>query len=143
MSHISARVCINCGEEFSFEVKITPNASTAELIVRDEPQVETFDVQRVEYAAHNVGRPGAIPSLKVSYYCGVRRFSEWVCLEHYGNPIQHKAHAWWRERSPWDPPPTITDAIAYLGAAKDPLCAPQRIRVWVNKKHPEILGYEF
>lgn len=143
MAHISARVCINCGEEFNFEVKITPNASTTELIVRDEPQVEWFDVQRVEYSAHNMNRPDKIPTLKVNYYCGVRRFPEWICLEHYGNSIQRKAHKWWRERSPWEPPPSVAEAIQYLSTARDPLRAPRRIQVWVNKPHPEIMGYEF
>lgn len=143
MAHISARVCINCGEEFSFEVKITPNASTVELIVRDEPQIERFDVQRVEYAGHNMNRPDKTPTLKVNYYCGIRRFTEWICLEHYGNSIQRKAHKWWRDRSPWDPPPTVAEAIQYLSSRKDPLRAPRAIWVQVNKTHPEIQSYEF
>jgi hypothetical protein len=38
----------------------------------------------------------------------------------------------------------VHDAIQYLSTAKDPLRAPRRIKVWLNKKpYPEIMGYEF
>lgn len=149
LNHISVRFCINCGAEFQFQEKIVSHASTVALIVRDEPQVEVFDVDRVTYAPHV--KPGAPPSLKVSYYCGMRRFTEWVCLWHDGNPIQHKARKWWRERVPpelyWvlpdgyhdDVPPTIQAAHSVV----DKLATPKQIRVWVNKKHPDILAHIF
>jgi DNA repair protein RadD len=138
LCHISARVCTNCGHEFSFQEKLTPKASTLALIVRDEPQVEVFKVDRVTYAPHV--KPGFPPSLKVSYFCGIRRFTEWVCLQHHGNPIQHKAHRWWRERIDNVEPPATIDAAL-------PLCVnlrtPTAIRVWINRKYPEILRHEF
>lgn len=143
MNHISARVCVNCGEPFTFEVKIEAKASTAALIVRDEPQVEWFDVDRVEYHPHNANKPGAIPSLKVTYRCGIQRFPEWVCLWHDGNNIQHKANSWWKQRSPWAPPPGIGECIEYLSYNPQALKIPKRIRVWVNKKNPEVKGYDF
>lgn len=147
MNHISARTCIQCGEEFTFQEKLSAKASTAALIVRDEPQVEVFKVDRVTYAPHV--KPGFPPSLKVSYFCGVRRFTEWMCFEHHGNPIQRKAHAWWRKCVPEDfiaPdnwidsfPPTIKDVLPVV----DRLKTPPAIRVWVNKKYPEILAHLF
>lgn len=137
LNHISARTCANCGEEFTFQEKLVAQASTIALIVRDEPQVEVFPVDRVTYAPHV--KPGFPPSLKVSYFCGVRRFTEWVCLEHHGSPIQRKAHAWWLKRSPIDPPPTIEQALPVV----DTLAVPGSIRVWVNRKYPEILEHLF
>lgn len=154
LNHISVRYCVNCGEEFQFEEKITAKASTVALIVRDEPQVELFKVDRVTYAPHvKIGNP---PSLKVSYFCGARRFTEWVCLQHHGNPIQQKAWAWWRQRdtsnSVWswpvpegsDPdvrnvPPSIEAALPVVST----LAVPSQIRVWVNRKYPEILSHIF
>jgi DNA repair protein RadD len=136
LNHISVRFCINCGHEFSFEEKITSKASTMALIVRDEPQVEVFNVDRVTYAPHV--KPGFPPSLKVSYYCGIRRFTEWVCLEHPGN-IRHKAHRWWQERSTLAPPETILAAQPLV----DGLRVPSKIRVWVNKTYPDVLSYIF
>lgn len=140
MNHISARQCVNCGHEFTFQEKISDKASTMALIVRDEPQVENFTIDRLTYAKHS--KVGGIPSLKVSYFCGIRRFTEYVCLEHVGNPIQHKAHQWWRERSPYPPPPTVDDAIGWLQNSSN-LKVPTHIRVWVNQKHPRILSYTF
>jgi len=137
LNHISARVCVNCGEEFTFQEKLTAAASTAQLIVRDEPMVEVFNVDRVTYAPHV--KPGFPPSLKVSYYCGLRRFTEWICLWHDGNPIQRKARVWWNERIPHDYPPTIEAALPLV----DKLRTPRQIRVWVNKKYPDILAHIF
>lgn len=136
MNHISARVCVNCGAEFTFQEKITPAASTVALIVRDEPQVELFTVDRVTYAPHV--KPGKIPSLKVSYFCGMRRFTEWVCLQHPGS-IRFKAQKWWHERTDLDVPETVDDALPHV----DTLRVPNQIRVWVNTKHPEILASLF
>lgn len=137
LNHISVRVCDNCGEPFQFVEKITPKASTAALIVRDEPIVETFKVDRVTYAIHR--KPHSPQALKVSYYTGLRRFTEWVCLEHHGNPIQHKARSWWRERIDTEPPLSIEDALLQV----EQLAVPAKIRVWVNRQHPEILSYDF
>lgn len=137
MNHISARVCANCGAEFHFQEKITTRASTADLIVRDEPKVEVFDVDRITYAPHvKIGFP---PSLKVSYYCGLRRFTEWVCLEHHGQSILHKARMWWKMRSHLEPPNTIAEALPHVAGLRTPV----QIRVWINKKYPEILSHVF
>lgn len=139
LNHISAKVCINvdCGEEFLFAEKISEKASTLALIVRDEPEVVLFNVDRVTYASHT-GRASGINSLKVSYFCGVRRFTEFVCLEHRSSII-HKARKWWKERSDTEPPETIAEAIERMGTLR----VPSQIRVWVNKKDPEILAALF
>ena len=137
LCHISARVCDNCGEEFQFETKLTAQASTAALIVRDEPVVQVFDVKRMTYEPHF--KPGSPPSLKVSYYCGIRRFNEWVHLEHHGRPILPKAHRWWKERSYTDPPKTVAEAMQIVDSIK----RPKQIRVWVNTRYPEVLSHVF
>lgn len=138
LNHISARVCIECGAEFPIKEKITPKSTTLAIVVRDEPQVEIFNVDRVTYQK----RPGPIgkpPHLRVSYFCGVRRFVEAVCLEHHNNPIIHRAHGWWRDRSPLAPPMSIAEALPLV----DQLRVPSKIRVWVNQKHPQILAHLF
>lgn len=139
LCHISAITCENCGEIFEFVVKLTAKASTAALLVRDEPEVVVFDVKNVTYVTHiKLGMP---PSLKVSYFCGMRRFTEWICLEHHGNPVIHKARRWWEERATTPAPDKISEAIAQAGAGC--LRTPSQIRVWINKKNPEILSYVF
>lgn len=138
MAHISARVCVNCGAEFPIQEKIETQASTNQLIARAEaPVVNVFPVDKVTYKPHV--KPGFPASLKVTYYCGLRRFDEWVCVQHHGMAIHNKAVHWWRQRMNGDDPPmTLTECLALV----DKLKTPKQIRVWVNKKYPEIIAYQ-
>lgn len=143
-NHTSARTCCNCGAEFIFRPKFTDQASTNELIRKkkhDEqheegPQVETFKVDRVVYAVHE--KAGGSPSMKVTYHCGLRSFSEWVPAWHPGN-VSHKGKKWWEERTDLPVPMTPEDAVEQ----SDELMVPSAIRVWINKKYPEVLGHEW
>ena len=135
-NHTSARFCVNCGTEFIFETKIDAHAATEELLRSDLPVVETFEVDRVFYHRH--GKEGSPPMIKVQYYCGMRMFNEFVCLEHPGFAAK-KARDWWRQRHWGEPPATTDEALRYLSELR----VPRRVRVWVNKKYPEILGHEY
>ena len=135
-NHASARNCICCGKEFSFEVKIKTEASTAELMKVDLPIVEKFDVSVVNFRAHHKeGRP---PMVRVTYYCGLRSFDEYVCPEHLGF-AKMKANEWWKLRSN-EPMPESTEVFL---AKASRLKTPQQLMVWTNKKHPEITGAVF
>jgi DNA repair protein RadD len=135
MHHISARFCDNCGAEFPIQEKITQFASTAQLIVRDDPIVETYKVDRVTYAPHVTGKG---TSIKVSYYSGLNRYTEYVCIGYEG-PIRRRAEGWWQKRSPWEFPPGVKEALM----AVDSLKVPTHIRVHVNKRYPEIISHIF
>lgn len=135
-NHASVRFCEHCGSEFPKQVKIGFTASTAELIVTDVPKTETFKVDKVTYARHEKDdRP---PSIKVSYFCGLRRFQEYVCLEHPGYAGK-KARDWWRERADEDPPETIEEAMERL----DSLRTPTAVRVWLKPKYSEVIAYDY
>ncbi len=145
-NHASVRFCILCGFEFPKTLKLKEGASTQDLIAKskvampDPPKVEDFQVERVTYTKYQKeGRP---PILKVSYFCGLLMFNEWVCLEHPGYPSK-KARDWWRSRTPPGPivQPPDTTAEAYERLKE--LRTPKTVRVWVNKKHPEVLSYAF
>lgn len=138
--HISARFCDNCGTAFQIQEKITEKASTAEIIAKVEPpRVEIFDVAHVTYQKQQ--RSGKPPHLRASYYCGVQRFTEAVCLEHHGSQIIHKAKKWWEERSPAPVPYTIDEAVSLQGTLRPP----RQIKVWVNKPdgHPQVMSHIF
>jgi DNA repair protein RadD len=136
-NHISARECCECGAEFTIRVKIVKSAGTQELIKDDKPVVETFKVDRVMYSKHS--KPGSPDSLRVAYVCGLRLFEEYVCIEHPTKFAAHKARDWWRLRMGTDAtPPTTEEAVKWSMN----LAIPKRIRVWINKKYPEITGYE-
>ena len=133
LNHISNRFCDNCGSPFPIIEKITEKASTAQIIAKHEPpKVEPFTVDRITYEKN--AKPGRIPTLKVMYWSGLQRFTEHVCLEHFGNPIMRKAHAWWKERTDRAIPGSVDEAMSQI----DSLRQPKQIRVWINAKPPEV-----
>lgn len=138
--HASLRFCngLNeraevCGHEFTFESKLKQSAASDELIKGDLPVVQVFKVDHVTVVRHD--KVGAPPMMKVSYFCGFSMFHEYVCPEHE-NFAGRKARQWWRERSDNPIPPTTKQAIELAPTLK----TPTHLRVWVNKKYPEILA---
>jgi DNA repair protein RadD len=142
-NHPTARTCINCGAEFIFEVKITDRAGSSALIAGsgtskayEQPVVNEFKVTRMTLERHHkIGRPD---SIKVNYYCGLRRFTWYVCPEHGGIP-RRKAEHWWARHGGGALPDNVESALALI----DTLNTPQGIRVWENRKYPEILDWIF
>jgi DNA repair protein RadD len=138
-NHASATVCAFCGGEMPRVLKFEPTSSNAVLIRQTvvEPVITTYDVTRVVYQRHQkMGKPD---SLRVSYYTkgGLRRFDEWVLLEHAG-PAQHRARLWWMKRMGGQrAPETITEALLLA----DQLSVPVEIKVRTDTKFPEILDH--
>jgi DNA repair protein RadD len=143
-NHASARFCggqpvpssEGCGVAFTFVTKLRKTASTNELIKNDLPVVEFFKVDSVTYAVH--AKASKPPSLRVSYFCGLRKFTEFVHFELPGWG-QRKANLWWAERTELGLPEST--AVAEQQAVK--LQVPVRVKVWVNKPYPEIMGISF
>lgn len=135
-NHASVTHCCYCGAEFTFQVKLKQTAASDELLRGDAPLVEVFKVDHITYSTHEkAGRP---VMMKVTYYCGLRSFSEYVCIQHDGF-AQRKARQWWRERSS-SPFPESTEAAL---TQTDTLTAATHLRIWVNKQYPEILTHCF
>lgn len=135
-NHASVTHCAYCGAEFSFQVKIKQTAASDELLRGEAPLVEVFKVDHITYSTHEkAGRP---PMVKVTYYCGLRSFNEYVCIEHDGF-AGRKARQWWRERSNAPFPTSTANAIVVT----DSVTAATHLRVWVNKQYPEILSHCF
>lgn len=141
-NHAKVSHCCNCGVEFSFQTKLVHSASTEEVLKSDMPVVEYFTVSRVLYNLHEkLGKEGQLlspPMIKVSYICGLQMFNEYICLEHKGY-ARSKAREWWRQRMGKEPPESTYEALQMVNQAR----VPSRVRVHVNKKYPEVLGYEF
>lgn len=133
---LSATECPDCGYEFpAREVKIAPTAATLPVLSPKTPQ--WLPVSGVSYRRHD--KPGGQPSLKVTYDCGLKSYSEWVCVEHQGYARQ-KAAEWWRRRAPDCPVPlTVAQAIA---EAKR-LARPSEISVRPSGRYVEVSGYRF
>lgn len=136
-NHTKVRYCTNCGEEFSFEVKIIATAGTDDLIRGDLPIVENFNVDYVVYGRY-VSKAG-MAQIRVKYFCGLRTFDEWINFEGAKSHTRHVAHEWWRQRHKAEPPATNDEVLLITSQLRPP----RRIRVWVNCDYPKVLGYEF
>lgn len=133
-NHASVRHCVYCGAEFTFEVKIKATAASDELLKGEAPIVQDFEVDHITYTQHTKeGRP---PMMKVNYYCGLRMFSEYVCIQHEGF-AQRKARWWWKERAAVAFPPSTEAALGLVSEIKPAT----HLRVWINKQYPEIVAY--
>ena len=139
-NHASATVCCHCGTQFPRQLKLNVKASDAELIksnkVEKPIEVKVFKVSRVEYGAHF--KPGRPPSIKVTYYSGLRRFYDFICLEHEGS-ARTRSKNWWRERSNLTPPESTVAALQVI----DKLRVPNNIHVRLDTENPIIMNYEY
>lgn len=133
-NHTTARYCISCGHEFVFQTKIQINASPEQLIKGELPITEVFEIDTITYSKHRKhDRPDM---MKVTYFCGLKKFTEYVCIEHEGF-AGRKARQWWYSRTTIEFPLDTDDAILF----SDKLAAATHLRVWINKPYPEILEY--
>lgn len=136
-NHISARYCISCGNEFTFEPKIFQSPATDVVMASDTPIVEWFDVERVFYMKHKTRTKGE-DVLKASYHCrGLHQFDEMVWFGDH--KMAGKGKRWWQMRHASEVPDNVDDALKYMHELKQP----SRIRVWTNCKYPQILNVEF
>ena len=132
---LSATECPDCGYVFpAREVKIAPTAATLPVL---SPKVQWLPVHGVSYSRHD--KLGGLPSLKVTYSCGLKSYSEWVCIEHPGYARQ-KAAEWWRKRAPGCSVPLSVDE-AILQSAR--LARPSEISVRPSGRYVEISGHRF
>lgn len=134
--HASLKFCPHCGNEFKFETKLKQSAGTNELIKGDIPIIEEFKIDHITYSLHR--KAGASPMIKVAYFAGLRKFNEFVCIEH-SSAARRRAQRWWKERTDFPFPDTSEEALLII----DKVNVATSVRVWINKKYPEILAYCF
>lgn len=134
--HAGARNCPYCGHEFVFKSKLQLSASNEELIRTESPQYEYHNVTNVTYMAHL--KAGKKPSLRVTYFSGFRKFTEYIFVEH-GGFLTIKARKWFRLRTKLQLPSTVSETLSLTGGLK----IATAIKVNVNKKYPDIVDYRF
>jgi DNA repair protein RadD len=123
-----------CGAQFEIKNKLHFTASEEAVIKGEMPVTEVFRVDHITYAEHL--KQGAKPGMRVTYYCGLRRFSEFVLLEHENAYASRKARNWWRERSDLAAPLATAQALERAHELK----TPTHLRVWINKQYPQIMS---
>ncbi|WII71732.1 DEAD/DEAH box helicase [Bdellovibrio sp. 22V] len=142
-NHAKALYCIDCGAEFSFEVKLSYTAADDAIVSKknDMPVIEEFEVDRIS-CLKSGGRHGKPFHMRVVYYCGNRMFNEVVCFEHMvGSYPLRLAHTWWMSRSKDAIPATVDDALLLMNSSG--VRTPTHIRVHTNLKYPEVKAFDF
>jgi DNA repair protein RadD len=142
--HISAVICsgltdegLICGHKFSMKTKLTESAYSGDIILQEQlPIIEEFPVDIVTYNKHS--KKGSVPSLCVGYLCGIKSFKSWLCVEHSGYP-RIKAERWWKSLSGRALPKTVDEVLKEVKDVRKP----SHIRVWSNKKYPEVVDLVF
>lgn len=141
-NHASARSCAYCGEPFTLRIGYKRELHDDPIIKSDIPIIETYTVGHVYYTQHL--KKGADidtkPVMKAVYQCGLHRYTEYVAIEAQGF-MGKRARDWWRQRfnGSENVPATVNEAMQLV----DKLVPPKSIRVWVNKRYPEILDYGY
>lgn len=139
-NHISARFCVQCGNEFEFAVKIKKDADVINEPIRDmEPIYERFKVTRVMYRRHHSTHSG-LDSLAAVYTVEGRLlpFTEYIPIESAGR-ARARAENWWSSRVATDCPLTINEALQQQSMLRTPTV----LTVWTNIKYPEIVRVDY
>lgn len=128
-----AKFCEVCNHEFVFKTKLTANAGTEEIVTKGSMWKK---VAKVHYAIHQ--KPFSPDSLKVTYVCGLRSFTEWICLNHHGYAKQ-KADNWVLHR---DPGCGVYSTLNVFNRQKY-LKKPKSIRIDTTGPYPSIVETKF
>lgn len=135
------RTCPECGHQFAAAAPDHLDRPVGAPVLSTEREriVRTHAVDSVKYERHT-GKNGKPDSMRVTYQCGLRRISEYVCLQHSGF-ARTRALEWWLRREPGTQqvPHTVEEALPRAWG----LPTPSRIVVDETDKWPEIKAHEF
>lgn len=130
---------VQCGYQFPEHNQINNHASGAAIIDGEVPKTEILPVSDVVYSIHN--KPGKPTSMRVDYYCGLAKFSEWWPFD-IGGYAALKSRERWEAAGGEAPHPENT--MEAVTRAPIELNVPKSILVWTNKpKYPEILSRHY
>lgn len=100
--HASARVCVDCGNEFEFEEKPKHKATADSAPILSGAEPEWLPVTGRRFRYHD--KPGGTDSVRVDFDCGLTVHKMWVCPEHKGLAKQ-KADRFWARHGGTMPAP--------------------------------------
>lgn len=116
LCYASARRCPKCDFEFEIKEKDPHETKAADAPVLASVPAE-LEVTQVTYATHR--KHGKPDSFRVDYWCGLARYSEWICLEH-GGYAQKKAAKWWASRGQSPVPTSVAEAMERAEELRQP-----------------------
>lgn len=139
-SHASRSHCEHCGAEFPVPSKLYTEASNSAPVYDATPVYENYNVNQITYHVHK--SRGGGQCLRVTYHSGFIGVAEYIHPEAKPGSQPHRtAMAWLRERGmPLSVPvTTVAEVMGYVKGFREVAA----IKVWTNKKYPEIVGVTF
>src|SRR5690606_19535626 len=139
--HAGVRECPDCGHVWERGAPELERQAYSGAVLSFQSKIQTVDVHRMEMRKWEPLDPSKKPSIRITYFTGLRQIHEWVCPEHTGfarRKFEERCRNEWRI----EPPATIAETLAL----QDRIPVPKRIRVYPNKDNPkylDVIGREY
>lgn len=134
VNHAAVRVCIECGHEFPPPQFNHGTKAYSGAMISTQVQAEWVDVDDVGYAKWR--KEGKPDSIRVTYYCGLIKVSEWLCPDHGGYAAER-----YQKRMPSLGASAMTTEEAMQEC--DHWIKPRRIKVKPNDKFHDIVQLDY
>jgi DNA repair protein RadD len=134
VNHAAIRMCIECGHEFPPPQFNHGTKAYSGAMISTQVEAEWVDVNDVGYAKWR--KEGKPDSIRVTYYCGLIKVSEWLCPDHGGYAAER-----YQKRMPSLGASAMTTEEAMLEC--DHWIKPRRIKVKPNDKFHDIVQLDY
>jgi DNA repair protein RadD len=134
VNHAAVRVCIECGHQFPPPQFNHGTKAYSGAMISTQVQAEWVDVDDVGYSRWR--KEGKPDSIRVTYYCGLIKVSEWLCPDHGGYAAER-----YQKRMPSLGASAMTTEDAMQEC--DHWIKPRRIKVKPNDKFHDIVQLDY
>jgi DNA repair protein RadD len=134
VNHAAVRVCIECGHEFPPPQFNHGTKAYSGAMISTQVEAEWVDVNDVGYSRWR--KEGKPDSIRVTYYCGLIKVSEWLCPDHGGYAAER-----YQKRMPSLGASAMTTEDAMQEC--DHWIKPRRIKVKPNDKFHDIVQLDY
>ena len=134
VNHAAVRVCIECGHQFPPPQFNHGTKAYSGAMISTQVEAEWVDVDDVGYSRWR--KEGKPDSIRVTYYCGLIKVSEWLCPDHGGYAAER-----YHKRMPSLGASAMTTEDAMQEC--DHWIKPRRIKVKPNDKFHDIVQLDY
>lgn len=134
VNHAAVRVCIECGHQFPPPQFNHGTKAYSGAMISTQVQAEWVDVDDVGYSRWR--KEGKPDSVRITYYCGLIKVSEWLCPDHGGYAAER-----YQKRMPSLGASAMTTEDAMQEC--DHWIKPRRIKVKPNDKFYDIVQLDY
>lgn len=134
IQHAAMRNCVTCGYAFPPPVLNHGNKAYSGAMISTQVQTEWVDVDDVGYSRWR--KEGKPDSIRVTYYCGLIKVSEWLCPDHGG----YAAERYIKRKAALGATATTTEEAM---TECDTWIKPSKIKVKPNDKFYDIVQFDY